>query len=222
MSDKLLIIIPAFNEETTISNVINDLKKCGFKDILVVDDGSSDQTAYIARNLQVEVISHIVNIGLGGAIATGLDFARERGYEHVITFDADGQHKALDAVKIYRALKENYGDLIIGSRILELKKRYYIRYLVNCLSNIFTFLFSGALISDSQSGLRGFGPRALKSIYPQTSGYEVSSEIIMIAKNLKLLVFEVPVTACYSDYSLKKGQKISNLLKVARKLLAIS
>jgi glycosyltransferase involved in cell wall biosynthesis len=219
MLSKTLVIVPAYNEEKSLPDVISDLKNSGFPNILVIDDGSTDNTKKIALDLKLNVISHPINVGLGGAIASGLDFAREFGYATALTFDADGQHLAKDALSVLKRLEEGNCDIVIGSRLKSLRDRYALRYLVNFLSNIFTFIISGIYVSDSQSGLRAFGENALNKMHPATSGYEVSSEIIMLARQQKLKIQEVPINAVYSKYSLSKGQKIANGLYILRKLL---
>ena len=93
---KTLIIVPAFNEEKSLGGVIDDLKKFGYKNILVVNDGSKDDTEKIARGKNVTVISHIMNRGLGAALGTGFAYAKKEKYDILVTFDADGQHKATD------------------------------------------------------------------------------------------------------------------------------
>jgi len=219
MHTQTLVIIPAFNEEKTIEEVILQVKQVGFKNILVVDDGSTDKTRLVAQNSGARVLSHLINIGLGGALATGFDFAREKNFNFAITMDADGQHLPSDALEIEKALKTNCGDLVIGSRIDSLWKKYKKRFVINFLSNIFTYILSGLWVSDSQSGLRGLNKNALEKIKPTQSGYEVSSEIIILAKANKIKVWEIPINAIYSKYSLEKGQKIQNAFNVFRKLL---
>ena len=222
MKSKTLIIIPAYNEEESIGAVISDLKSSGYEDIIVVDDGSLDQTKKIAIEKGAKVLSHPVNIGLGGAISTGLTYAKKHTYKYAITIDADGQHKISDAKKIYEELKTNSADIVIGSRLDQLLKKYPLRFTVNILSNIFIMLLSGKYVSDTQSGLKGYGSKAIKKIQISTSGYEYSSEIILSAQKQKLTIKEIPIEAIYTDYSKRKGQKLSNAINIMLKLLTHS
>jgi len=213
-----LIIIPAYNEEETIGGVIKNLKKAGFKDILVVDDGSKDKTAKRAKNENTKVARHIINIGLGGALATGIEYAKKRNCKYVITCDADDQHKVDDVKKILDELKKERFDFIIGSRLKNLKDRP-IRYFITLISNFITFILYRKWVSDSGSGLRGFNRKAIETINIKTSGYEVSYELIGIAKREKLRIGEVIVKAIYTNYSLKKGQPLGNAFRIVRKLV---
>ena len=219
MIQKLLVIIPAYNEEESIGKVVGDLRTVGFEDILVVNDGSWDTTVTVAQKFGAIVISHILNVGLGGAIATGLEYARYQNYNFAITMDADGQHRAEDAVRVKEVLLSHNFDFVIGTRIKDLAKGYKLRYLVNILSNLITYALYGVYVSDSQSGMRGFNRKALELLQPVTSGYEVSTELIGLAKKSNLKIGEIPIKGIYTSYSLKKGQKVTNAFKVLRRLL---
>lgn len=217
-SKKTLVIIPAYNEETTINKIIMDLKKEGFKDVLVINDGSDDRTAEFSKKAGAKIASHIVNIGLGGALATGLEYAKEKNYKYTITCDGDGQHKASDVKKIHLELTKNTSDFVIGSRYKELKN-YPIRLVVNIFSNLLTYVLYGKYVTDAGSGLRGFNKKAIEKINIKTSGYEVSYELIGISKRQNLKVVEIPVSAVYTEHSIKTGQPLSNAFRVLRKLL---
>jgi len=157
-----LIIIPAFNEEATISTVIKSIKReCPRMAIVVVNDGSRDATSEKAKNSNVEVIDLPFNLGIGGAVQTGLRYAMENGFKKAVQLDADGQH---DPKQISLLLKNLEGfDLTIGSRYLR-KTKYPLSPLRKFGNNIFSFLIKmtcGETITDSTSGFRGFGPRAI-------------------------------------------------------------
>lgn len=119
MKDKVLFVIPAYNEEENIANVLKELKKdASFADILVVNDCSSDNTEKIVRENKVKCINNIFNMGYAMAVQTGIKYAYKDGYDYVIQFDADGQHIAKEAVKLYNHMKESNADIVIGSRYL--------------------------------------------------------------------------------------------------------
>jgi len=219
MNEDLLIIIPAFNEEKSIGQVLEGLKTAGFANITVVDDGSSDQTKKIAIENNAKVLAHPVNIGVGGAISTGIAFAKRHSYKYAITLDADGQHAIKDVEKILQELKNYSADIIIGSRLSQLRKKYPLKFTVNLFSNLFVFLLSGKYISDTQSGLRGLNRKAIEKLEINTSGHEYCSEIIVSAQKQKLTIKEIPIEAIYTDYSKRKGQKLSNALNIMVKLL---
>lgn len=220
MFEDVLVIIPAYNEEQVISDVIKGLKNEGFMNIVVVNDGSSDNTKYIAESADAKVLSHPVNIGLGGAIYTGFEYAKKCGYKYALTCDGDGQHLASDVTKVAVELSTSGYDVVIGSRLHDMKRKNYPRYIVNICADILTFLVSGKYNSDTQSGLRGFRNTALDLIQVGSSGYEISSEILISAVQNKLRIKTIPVKCIYTKYSQKKGQQILSAVRVFMRLLS--
>jgi glycosyltransferase involved in cell wall biosynthesis len=203
------IVMPAHNEERTIGGVLDSLRREGWTNVIVVDDGSTDRTAEIARSKGAVVISHPKNMGLGAALRTGLEVARERGADRAVTFDADGQHDP----KAVRALVEalDGADVVIGVRQhlgISLHKR-----LGNFGLNFITYLFSGVL-TDSQSGSRAFNRRALEVIRIRSDRYEVSSEIIIRARRRGLRLKEVPVRCFHTPYSKARGTTIASGVRI--------
>ena len=210
----LLIGIPAYNEASVIGKVLKSIpgQIKGIKsiDILVVDDGSSDDTSMIAEKAGARVISHLLNRGLGGALKTILAYTRGQDYDILVTFDADGQHDGGDIPALVRPLLLKKKDVVIGSRWHKGQKKPTSRLLINKLANLLTFLLYGVKTTDSQSGLRAFGKRAINSISIQTDGMEVSSEIFKEINRHNLQFVEVPIKVIYTDYSKTKGQKLTN------------
>ena len=205
---KILIIVPAFNEEKSLGGVIDDLKKFDYQNILVVNDGSKDETQNIARGKNVTVISHIMNRGLGAALGTGFTYAKKEKYDILVTFDADGQHKASDIKSLISPIMEKQADVVIGSRFLgSWQSMPWDRLLANVLSNLMTFTFYGVWSSDTQSGLRAFGKKAIDLIQIRTDRMEISSEFYWeIAKN-KLKLKEIPIQAIYNQDTLKRSKQ---------------
>lgn len=118
--DKILFVIPAYNEEKNIEKVLNEIKKdVQYADILVVNDCSKDKTGEIAKNNNVKCIDNVFNMHYAMAVQTGIKYAYKNEYDYVIQFDADGQHIAKEADKLYKKLKETNCDIIIGSRYLK-------------------------------------------------------------------------------------------------------
>ncbi|HCM37606.1 MAG: Glycosyl transferase family 2 [Candidatus Gottesmanbacteria bacterium GW2011_GWB1_43_11] len=220
---RLLLLIPAFNEAAIIGEVLDGLPRqihgMGKIDVVVIDDGSQDNTFEIAKRKKVKVFRHSLNLGLGAVLGTGFEYAVNTGYDFVITVDADGQHQPDDVVNIAKSLLTEKSDIVIGSRSLSKKNMPLVRRLVNFLSNTLTFLLFNVWTTDSQSGLRGFTKAALKKLKIRSQRMEVSSEIFKEIGRLHLTFVEVPITAIYTDYSLTKGQPISNAPNVFWKLL---
>ncbi|KKS98629.1 MAG: family 2 glycosyl transferase [Candidatus Gottesmanbacteria bacterium GW2011_GWA2_43_14] len=220
---KLLVAIPAFNEEKMIAQVIKSIpgKIAGIKkrDILVVDDGSTDRTFEKAQKHGAIVVRHIINRGLGGAIKTAMDFARREGYQILITIDADGQHEPGSIPLFIKKVIDSHKDVVVGSRWLKAGSAPRTRIIVNKLANLLTYFFYGINTSDSQSGYRAFGPKALDRVRLQADGMEVSSEVFReIAKN-RLSYAEIPIRVIYTEYSKAKGQRITNAPKIILQLL---
>ena len=215
----ILIIMPAYNEESKIKEVISDLFSAGFTDIVVIDDGSHDNTCKEVQKTKATLLKHPINIGLGGALATGLEFARQNNFEYAITVDSDGQHAINDVKKIAVEVKKNKHDFIIGSRLKSMKNVNALRFYGNHLMDLATAVLCGKYFQDTQSGLRAFNKNGIFNIKPTSSGYEVSSEIIIQATKKKLKTSTIGISAIYTEYSIKKGQKISNALRVIRRLV---
>lgn len=207
---KVWIVIPAYNEERTIGGVIDSLLAEGWENIIVVNDGSTDRTEEIARAKGAVVVSHRKNMGLGGALRSGLAKALELGADVAVTFDADGQHDARDVRRLVAAARE--ADLVIGRRIMlgvPLNKR-----LGNFILNVITRLLGGPL-TDSQSGLRALSRRALERVRITCNRYAVSSEILIRAKRVGLRIAEVPAVCRFSNYSKAKGTTIASGIRIA-------
>ena len=154
-----LVIIPAFNEEENIKNVLKEILGAGLDiDILVINDGSTDRTQAAARaEGKVEVVSLPFNLGYGNALQTGFKYAVARGYQYVIQFDADGQHDPDDLRVILAMLRTGRADIIIGSRFLG-RSSYKVGLLKKTAISIFRFLIkisTGVKITDPSSGLQG-------------------------------------------------------------------
>jgi glycosyltransferase involved in cell wall biosynthesis len=218
---KQLVIIPAFNEASVIGSVITSVQiSLPTADILIVDDGSSDATSEQAKKHDVTVVRHIVNRGLGGAIGTGLAYAKRHAYDIAITLDADGQHDPKDAQAMIALLQKDKFDLVIGSRLVKgMLEMPSDRRLLNWLANALTFLLFGVKTTDSQSGFRAFNRKAIQTISLKTERMEVSSEIFAEINRLQLRFAEVPISVIYTDYSRAKGQQNSNKWSVGYKLM---
>lgn len=219
---KILVGIPAYNEDKVIGDVIKSVNRriLGmYVNILVVDDGSTDQTAKTAKENGIMVLQHCLNRGLGGALKTIFAFAKSGKYDILITFDADGQHKSTCLKQLIKPLIKHECDIVIGSRWLNIQAAPISRILINRIANMATQLMCGLKTSDSQSGLRAFNRKAIDRISIQTDGMEVSSEIFREIKKHKLSFKEIPIPVIYTSYSLSKGQKLSNAPSVIFNLL---
>ncbi|WP_456416200.1 glycosyltransferase family 2 protein [Methanocaldococcus sp.] len=221
--EDIFIVIPAYNEEKMISTTLKNLKKEGYKNIIVVDDGSKDKTYELAKKEDVIVCRHILNRGLGGALGTGIKCALLYKPKVIVTFDADGQHHPKDVEKVVKPIFEGY-DFVIGSRMMdknELKNMPLVKRIGNFGLNFITYLMGGYLVTDSQSGLRAFSYEAAKKIVKELKSdrYEVSSEFIILAKKNKLKLKEVPIKTIYTEYSMARGTNVKTGFKILFKLI---
>lgn len=221
---KICFVLPAYNEAGVIKSVVSKLdsllKKKPFDyQIVVVDDGSKDSTAAAAAVKGVHIIKHIVNVGSGGATATGLSYAQQNGFSIAATMDADGQHDPADVIKGVELMLKNQADLLIGSRLIDSKGMSRVKVLGNRGLSFITLLIFGVNITDSQSGLRIFSKQALDKLKWKTSGYEFCSEMLWRARQKGLVIKEYPIKAVYTDYSTAKGQNNWNAVNIIKSLL---
>jgi len=221
---KVCLVIPAYNEAKVLGDVIKNVKSA-FKNIkfditiLVINDGSKDDTSSIARKSGVMVVDHILNSGAGSATATGLSYAEQNGFDIAATMDADGQHAASDVLKGIEIISKNNVDLLIGSRLIDSKGMSRVKILGNKGLSFITYLLFGIRSTDSQSGLRIYSRRALEELRWKTSGYEFCSEMLWRAKQLGMIIDEYSIQAIYTEYSKTKGQNNWNAINIIKSLL---
>jgi glycosyltransferase involved in cell wall biosynthesis len=185
--------IPAYNEERTIAMVVVGCQAYVDK-VVVCDDGSQDMTGDIARKLGAEVIRHDQNMGKGQALRSLFITARKLGCDAMITVDADAQHDPNEIPKLLAPLESGEADIVVGSRFLQGKGAVpEHRRVVNKLFNLLTL--DG--ISDTQSGFRAYGKKAIQRILPAEAGMGADSEILMDAASDGLKIVEVPITVSY-------------------------
>lgn len=195
----ITVVIPAFNEARFIGSVILQLRKHPLQ-VLVVDDGSEDETAEIARSAGAEVISLPTNQGKGAALNAGLAQASQSHPDAIVLIDADGQHLPEELLQVVTPILTDQADIAIGSRyLLNTSKTPTHRKFGHKVLNFITSLFSGVSVSDSQSGYRALGPKAYRLLTFSSKGFSVESEMQFLASEFGLRVVEVPVTIQYLD-----------------------
>jgi glycosyltransferase involved in cell wall biosynthesis len=194
---KITIGIPAYNEEKNIASIITKLKKIT-DSIIVCDDGSSDMTSEISKNLGAVVISHKKNMGYGVAINSIFQKSKEMNSDLLVTFDADGQHRVEDIEKVVEPIKNNNADLVIGSRFLDNKSNIpnYRKIGIKVITQVTNASIKKKL-TDSQSGFRAYNQRVLSQISPSDMGMGISTEILIKASSKGLRITEVPITVLY-------------------------
>jgi len=217
MINKLIFVIPAYNEEGSIGTILKDVKKeFPQAEIVVVNDGSTDKTEEIAKKEGgTQVHSHEKNRGLGASLATGIKEALRLKADHIVTFDADLQHASEDVEKLLKPLEEGASDAVIGSRFLSREDRQMMPFSKKVgnffLTNVTNWI-SGTKITDSQSGLRAFNRKAAGVLSIECDRYEVSSEIIYELGKNHMRISEIPIKAIYHDIT--KGTSILSGIKI--------
>lgn len=207
---KIHIVIPAFNEEKIIASTVTEVKGAGYDQIIVVDDGSSDNTFSKAKISGATVLRHRINRGKGAAVKTGIEAAKELKAKIVITMDGDGQHNPGDIAKMVQKISSGT-DVVLGSRLLDNKGMPRIKVFYNHVGNFLTWYLHGLWVTDSQSGFRAYSQKALYLIDTRSDRYEYDSEIIREIHRNKLKYCEVPIEVRYTEYSMGKVEKQSFL-----------
>lgn len=215
-------IIPAYNEASTISGVVEKLRQVSSCDhIVIVDDGSTDDTYVAARHLPVHLLRHAVNLGQGAALATGIQYALMNGADIIVSFDADGQMSPEDIPLLTREIAENRADVVLGSRFLGKRPQGMppVKKLTLRLATCFTRFTTGLKLTDTHNGFRAFSARAARVIRITQNRMAHASEILSEISRNELRYKEVPVTILYTEYSKAKGQSIFNSFNVLFELL---
>lgn len=218
MNKKTHIVVPVFNESTVIQDVVKEIKESGFEDIIVVDDGSSDDTFLKAKEIEsVIVLRHKINRGKGAATKTGIEAAKLLGAYIIVTMDGDGQHDPRDIKKLIKPIIDRRKDVVLGSRLKNPEGMPYYKRLHNYIANLITWYLFGLWVTDSQSGFRAYSNKAAELINTKYDRYEYDSEVIREIFVHKLKFEEIPIKVRYTEYSMNKAQK-QNLLNGTKTL----
>jgi glycosyltransferase involved in cell wall biosynthesis len=199
---KSTALIPAFNESATIRDVVWGLR--GIVDhVLVMDDGSTDGTAGLARAAGAEVLCHETNKGKGHAIRTGLAALAERDFTHVLVLDGDMQHLPAEAARLLEAAARTGADVVLGARQFGRDEMPASRYHANRVGSRALSAFVGVPLGDTQCGFRVFKLTALKGLRLRSRGYEIETEMLIKLARRRATMATVPVTAIYAGHASK-------------------
>jgi glycosyltransferase involved in cell wall biosynthesis len=207
------IVVPAFNEASVIGDVIADVRSV-FDHVVCVDDGSRDDTSDKAWQAGAHVVRHPVNLGQGAAIQTGVEYARRQpGAAVFATFDADGQHRVKDVVRMIDRLSSEDVDLVIGTRFADpgvVSHTPFLKRLVLRTAAALSRRSRKLGLTDAHNGLRVFNKTVADALNLTMSGMSHADEFISLAYENHWLVTEEPVEILYTDYSMSKGQPLLN------------
>src|SRR5208283_143997 len=213
------IIIPAYNEAAVIASVLEPLISRKYH-VVVVDDGSTDDTSKISRRAGVYVLRHAVNVGQGAALQTGIIFALGEGAKFICTYDADGQHSPDDIPVLAQHLCDANADVALGSRFLGSTENLpLVKRLVLKTAVLFTGMHTRLKLTDTHNGLRLMTANAARAIRLQQPRMAHASEILASISQHQLAYIEVPVRVFYTKYSKQKGQSVFDSLKFLFDLL---
>lgn len=213
------VVVPAYNEGRRVGRTLAGLARYQPR-VVVVDDGSKDDTGAAALEHDVVVLRHVINCGQGAALQTGIDYALAQGAGVIVTFDADGQHSVDDVEELIRPIRDGAADVALGSRFLGRTEGItWSRWLLLKGAVVFTRLFSQIRVTDTHNGLRAFSRDAAERIRIRQNRMAHASEILDEIRRHGLRFVEVPVTIHYSAETFAKGQSSWNALRVASQFL---
>ncbi|MFF2953890.1 glycosyltransferase family 2 protein [Kitasatospora sp. NPDC057965] len=209
--DDVWLVIPAYNEGTVIADVIENARKT-FPNIVVIDDGSTDNSAETIMTTGAHLVQHPVNLGQGAALQTGFNYAlKQPGAKYFATFDADGQHQTHDVEKMVALLRADEADVVLGSRFIEQTGEVpWIKRVVLRTAATISPTARKLNLTDSHNGLRVINRKAASALRITMNGMAHASEIVATLASSDLRVMEVPVDILYTEYSRSKGQSLIN------------
>ncbi len=215
----IVVAIPAYNEERFIGSLVIQAKQFT-PNVIVIDDGSSDATAFIAEETGARVIRHAVNSGKSEVINTALSWARHMDVECLIFIDGDGQHRPAELQSVADPVLAGEADMVIGSRFLSVKSRIpAYRRIGQAGLTAMTNVASAVPVTDSQSGFRAFSRKAIETLQFNGTGLSVESEMQFQAKEHGLIIVEVPISVLYAEKAKRNPvahgmQIIENIIKL--------
>lgn len=216
-------VIPAFDEATHIGDVVKGALK-HTKKVLVVDDGSRDSTALVARAAGADVIRFAVNRGYGAALSTGISTAALNGSEVIVWLDADGQHDPAEIGRVCEPVLRGEADLVIGSRFLDKEGNREMPGYRNLGQKVLTRatnLPNGTKLTDSQSGFRCVSRKAAMSLNLTEEGMGFSSQMTMEASRLNMRIVEVPITCKYDGVDASSMKPVRHGMSVLTSILRV-
>ena len=210
-----LAIVPAYNEEKSVGSVVRSLLAY-VDEVIVVDDGSHDNTSGVAHTSGATVLKHKINRGQGAALETGHVYARMHNADFVLHFDADGQFSVDDIAPALQALKDANVDVLFGTRYGEKASNvpFTKRYVIGPIGRIIDRIFGSVHLSDAHNGFRILTKKALETISITQSSMAHASEIPALVKKHNLSYIEIPVSVTYHEY----GQGIQGGIGIVRDL----
>jgi glycosyltransferase involved in cell wall biosynthesis len=221
MSADVFVVVPTLNEAQVIRDSVKPLVSHGYS-VVVVDDGSTDNTWALLHEIPIHALRHPINLGQGAALQTGMTYALEHGAQYIVHFDADGQHRADDIEVLLEPLRNNEADVALGSRFLRREDSDAVPMVRRLLLRggvWFNAFLTGIRLTDAHNGFRAFARDAASKIDLQENRFAHASEILSQIHRHKLRYVERPTSIIYTDYSREKGQSSWNAIKIVIDML---
>ncbi len=215
------VLVPAYQEGAVVAATLRGLLTLGHA-VVLIDDGSTDDTAEQVAALPIHYLRHPVNLGQGAALMTGMRYAQQLGVDYVVHFDADGQHQPADVARVLAPLQAGEAEVVLGSRFLAGEKvegltrsrRWLLRVAIRVNG-----LLTGLWLSDAHCGLRALNRRAFTQLSLQQAGMAHATELLREIRRHQWRVKEVPVHIRYDAYSRGKGQSAWQAVHILGDLL---
>lgn len=209
-----------YNEASVVGTVITGVRKV-FPYVVCVDDGSTDGSQAVARAAGAVVVQHPVNLGQGASLQTGIEYAlNDPELDCIITFDADGQHRVVDAQAMAERIKSGEAEIVLGSRFLDKRTKLSpAKRLVLRTAAVQSRMATGLALTDAHNGLRALSPQVARGIHLTQNRMAHASELVHQIAEMKPKWVEQPVEIIYTDYSKAKGQSLLNSVNILADLL---
>jgi glycosyltransferase involved in cell wall biosynthesis len=193
---KVCVIIPTYNEAHTIGGLIFALRQLSF-DVIVIDDGSYDDTKLVAKNSGAIVLENIKNSGKGFSLRRGFEYALKKDYDFVVTMDGDGQHSPSDIKRFIETADRENAGVIVGDRMQNCLGMPWVRKTTNRLMSSFVSKLSGQYIPDTQCGFRLIKASVLRKIELTSQRFEIETELLIKAARSGFRIISVPIKTIY-------------------------
>lgn len=217
----IYVVLPAYNEAKVLEEVIQEIRGAGYQNIIVVDDGSRDETFAVAQKTGVIALHHRLNRGKGAATKTAIEAAKHLGADIIVTMDSDGQHNPEDIATLIQPIIARQAEVVLGTRLTNPAGMPRHKILANWIGNAITWCLYGLWVTDSQSGFRAYSHKAAHLINTRSDRYDYESEVIREIRLHQLPFIEVPIEVRYTAYSMGKLERQSfiNGLKTLGRML---
>jgi glycosyltransferase involved in cell wall biosynthesis len=205
-TENIYIIIPVINNGKVIQGLLQEIRDNGYANVIVIDDGSEDDSYEKAKAMQSVVLRHTINRGRDAAVKTGIEAAKILRADIAVTMDGDGRHNPKDIHQMVDLINRGT-DVVLGSRFLNGKEMPWPEWLTNHLGNFLTWLANGLWVTDNHSNFRAYSRKAIEVIYTENDRYERDSEVLREIHRKRLNYWEVPIEVRHSEHSLSPRPK---------------